>query len=630
MTELRSSTSKAKPNPSGSKKKQTNDDQKATNAKPAPKTKGKGVLPSHPGPSRGKPHVLIPPSPHHTKSTKSVTASKPKPRVVKEKPVAPPKSIPKPVWTILPTPLTFDDALERMNIREFLLRFAHLADIARSHLEELEELATDDPYTTMTAEDDDDESPLVGWISEPALKAILAGLVAIFSKNADENDEDTSVFAQAMHALRASGANVSKMWAALSGLRDAVDFSFPDPLPPPPGARQRSTRRGSRDSPSTTVVCTAQFVPIVAALVEAALQTSIVQNDFERGATQEKELSRAARELSAAENTRWKETKARRGETDEQANGKHKQTKGKSKAPVVPLAERRAALAAHEASLAQYEFAHHVAAAECIPRFGPLGRDTEGRVYYAITPGVTEREAAVALLEGGKGDVKFGKRRVAEQDVRKEMKHWSWFVAIWGRKPDGAEVAQIEDDDDDDEEEDDGERWWAFWEPEQVSKLSEWLAMKYGIDLEAKRPAKDSSDSAVLDVDDTGAEKVLAKNDGRKSSGRSSTASSAPSTSRPRKFASLNKETDSEESGSDDDDETDGDGDVQMRMDSRGEPVPTKNDLRVLARGLKEYAELLEWRIKRGAKEGKEAAGDKGKGKGVDKGGISPATFYGK
>ncbi|RPD54734.1 hypothetical protein L226DRAFT_560379 [Lentinus tigrinus ALCF2SS1-7] len=634
-SEVGGSTSKAKLILSGSKKKPTDDGEKTTKPRTAARTKGKATEPSTSGPSKGKPHVLIPPSPHHTKRANAVPTKKT--RAVKEKAVAPPKPMPKPVWTALSTPLTYNDALTRMNIREFLLRFAHLADVSRTHLEELEELATNDPYTTTTNEDDEDESPLVGWVSEPALKAILIGLVSIFSRDADENDEDTSAFVKTIHALRASGANVSKIWAALSSLRDATDCNFPDPLPPPPSARQRSTRSGSRDSLSATVVCTAQFVPIVAALVENALETKVIQDDFERGATQEKDLARAARELSAAENARWKEAKAKRGESNERANGKADQAKGKSKAPAVSLAERRAALAAHEAALAKYEFAHHIAAAECISRFGPLGRDTEGRIYYAITPGVTEREAAVELLEGGKGNVKFGKRRVAEEDVRKEMKHWSWFVAIWGRKPEGAEVAKPKDDEDaEDDGNEDDERWWAFWQPEQVSKLAEWLAMKYSIDLEAKRPTKDSSDSAVLKVDDADAEKLTAKDN--KSRGRPSNASSANSVSRPRKFASLNKDSDSEdESRSDEyDDETDADGDVHMRFDRRGEPVPTKNDLRALARGLKDYAELLEWRIKHSAKESgdtkskKPPAAGKDKGKGVEKGGISPATFYGQ
>ncbi|KAI0705095.1 hypothetical protein C8T65DRAFT_577776 [Cerioporus squamosus] len=624
---LATSTSKAKPVPSGSKNKQpmqpTDDSEKTVKPKAAAKARGRGTGPSQSGPSKGKPFVLIPPSPHHAKVGYSESAKKL--RVVKEKPAAPPKLMPRPVWTALPTPLTFDDALKRMNVREFLLRFAHLAEIARTHLEELEELATDDPYTAAANDDEDesDDSSLVGWISEPALRAILVGLVSIFSKNADESDEDTSAFVKAIHALRASGSNVNKMWVALTTLRDSADLDFPDPQPPPPSVRQRSTRRVSQDSPS--VVCTAQFVPIIVALVEFALETKVVQDDFERAATQEKDLSRAVRELSAAENARWREAKAKRGEANEQATGKPEQTKGKSKAATVPLLERRAALAAHEAALAKYEFAHHIAAAECMPRFGPLGRDTEGRIYYAITPGVTEREAAVELLEGGKGDVKFGKRRVAEQDARKEMKHWSWFVAIWGRKPEGAEVVNPEDADGDE----DAERWWAFWEPEQVSKLAEWLAMRYGIDLEAKRPNKDSGDSAVLDVEDAGGEKIPAKDDDKKSRARQSKSSSA-SSSRPRMFASLNKGSDLEDE-SDSEDETDADGDVQMRLDSRGEPVPTKNDLRALARGLKDYAELLDWRIKRGAKgslDDKPVVGDKGKG--VKKGGISPATFYGK
>ena len=66
---------------------------------------------------------------------------------------------------------------------------------------------------------------------------------------------------------------------------------------------------------------------------------------------------------------------------------------------------------AHKAALAGVECAHGLAAAECMRGFGPLGRNTEGRVYFAVTPGVVESEAAVKMLNGGKGGVRFGRRK---------------------------------------------------------------------------------------------------------------------------------------------------------------------------------------------------------------------------
>ena len=603
----------------------------ATKATAAKKNKGnekdqkaKGPAQAKSYPSKLKPHVLVPPSPYRNYAQNASVVNKA--RTVPSKPAAPPKPIPKPVWTVLPTPLPHDEAIRRMNIREFLLRFAHLADIARTHLEELEELASANPYTdTLDTDDEEYDGPrLVGWISEPALRAILIGLMSLLAKDADERDDDTSPFTNAIQQIRASGANLGKMWSALATLRDDSDLRFPDPLPPPPSAVQRSTR--TRESTSTTpVVTTAQLVEVVAALVESVLETRPVQDDFERAATQEKDLSRAARELTAAENLRYKELKAAEAagkqKKDDKSEGTVEKGKGASKGPKVPLEVRKAALAEHEALLAEVDCAHRIALSECIPRFGPLGRDTEGRVYYAITPGVIEREAALELLEGGKGKVKFGKRRVAELEERTRTKYWSWFVAVWGRKPEGAEVAKLnqsEGDDDAEDEDEDAERWWTFWQPEEVAKLAEWLAMKHNINLDTKRPAKSSDDLTVVNVDGDG-------ESDKKSRGRPSNAST-------RTFASMNN-SDSDLSEPDD---SSNDGDVQMRMDSRGEPVPTRSDLRTLARGLKEYAELLEWRIKRVAKDGKDSADEKAekadKGKAVERNGgpIPPKQFYGK
>ena len=137
---------------------------------------------------------------------------------------------------------------------------------------------------------------------------------------------------------------------------------------------------------------------------------------------------------------------ARSADGNKTTNKDEDKEKDKDK-PKGVRAEMREARAAHEAALAAVDCAHQLALAECIPRFGPLGRDAEGRVYYAVTPGVVEREAAVAMLEGEKGEVRFGKRRgVVEREERKKMRAWSWFVAVWGRKPEGALVAKPEDD----------------------------------------------------------------------------------------------------------------------------------------------------------------------------------------
>ncbi|EMD37310.1 hypothetical protein CERSUDRAFT_135818 [Gelatoporia subvermispora B] len=133
--------------------------------------------------------------------------------------------------------------------------------------------------------------------------------------------------------------------------------------------------------------------------------------------------------------------------------------------------------------------------AECIPRFALLGRDHEGRLYYALTPEVGERDAARQLLEGKNAKVRLGRRRGGmTPEERREMQRWSWFVSVWGEKPEGALEAKGDDSgearsDSDDEDEDEAEEtWWGFWDPEEIRKLTTWIAMKAGIDEDKGRP----------------------------------------------------------------------------------------------------------------------------------------------
>ncbi|KAI0821692.1 hypothetical protein BC628DRAFT_1523476 [Trametes gibbosa] len=593
----------------------------SSSAVPNKKGAKSGAARPKPHASKPKPHVLIPPSPHAKVNMviggEITAAEKTKHRQRRPKAEAAPKAIPKPVWTRLSTALSYDDALQRFNIRECLLRFAHLTEIARGHLEEFEELGSS---TFQSSSSDDGEHPngplLVGWVPESSLKATLIGLLTLLSKAIDMK-ADKSVLTRTIQGIKASGASLTKMWAALSSLRDNSSLALPDPLPPVITATRQSTRRGSLahdpSGSSFAIHHTAQLVPVVSALIEHTLQTKAVHEDFDRAVSQEKDLVRAARELTAEENARWKSSQDIKDAT---------------------RADRNAARADHKAALSAIEHALSVAMAECIPRLAPLGRDADGRVYYALTPGMIEREDTVNLLEDDKRDIRLGKRRgVADESQRQRMRHWSWFIAVWGRKPEGAEVSKLSHDDNDLEEEEeadedeDAQGWWGFWQPEEVAKLSEWLAMKHGIDLEAKRGSKEPEDTAAVPVTQ------INKRHSGSSTGGSSHA--GPSRCGPRTFASLNKDTE---------DEDELHGPISISSDSDdGEAQtfeiapPKKHEIRRLAKGLKEYADLLEWRVTRMSKETKdggekeEKVGTSNKGKGVyrtDE--ISTQTFYGK
>ncbi|OSD07103.1 hypothetical protein PYCCODRAFT_1456638, partial [Trametes coccinea BRFM310] len=548
--------------------------------------------------AKPKPHVLIPPSPHTARHSgpPSIEQEKTKRRAGRPKREIVSKPVPKPVWTPLPTPLSYEGARERIHIREFLLRFSHLTEIARGHLEELEEVGSS-TFGDSRVEEEESRSTkasVTTWISESALKGILVGLLTLLSKD-PELEDHVQALTKAIHSIKSAGVNLNKMSTTLVTLRENSSIALPEPLPFASTVRH-SRRSGNHAQESTqrTVFSTAQLVPAVSALVDQVLQTKAVREDFERAVSQEKDLVRAARELTAEENKGWKTALATKPSTPD---------------------SRRAARIAHKEALAAIEHAHKVAMCECVPRFAPLGRDADGRVYFALTPGMIEREAAVDLLEGGKGEVRWGKRRgVADDAQRKRMRLWSWHLAVWGRKPEGAQVAKLaQDDGGATEDEEDGDRdaecWWGFWQPEEVAKLSQWLAAQHNIDIETKRARSASDEGGVVDPCSP------AMMPGAKFQGRSSNASSATdtsheaSTSRFPSFASLDRES------SDDEDE------LYMRVDDVGEPVPTRQDLVGLVRSLADYADLLDWRIRHASKETKEASAQKmktEKGKSVE------------
>lgn len=147
-----------------------------------------------------------------------------------------------------------------------------------------------------------------------------------------------------------------------------------------------------------------------------------------------------------------------------------------------------------------------------LPRFQALGTDSEGRTYYALSPGVAEREAAFEYLEVASSDKPLKpkkKGRTLSEEDRSEMREWPWFVAVWGTRPpltaeeqkakeeeEKARALLVDSDEDEDDSSDEDsslnddmadedvgvEKWWGFWEPEEIVKVAEWIAIKSGLD----------------------------------------------------------------------------------------------------------------------------------------------------
>jgi hypothetical protein len=206
----------------------------------------------------------------------------------------------------------------------------------------------------------------------------------------------------------------------------------------------------------------------------------------------------------------------------------------------------------HKQTILALEQSLQIAMSAHSPRFEPLGRDVDGRVYWTLSPGIGEREAAKEFLSASAGEKQGAKvkgrtvkgKRAAEEEERKAMRRWSWFVAVWGRRPDDEDVhvvekiVQSDDESDEDEEEiDDGkEKWWGFWDPREIRRLAGFVGRRGGL---------------------------------------------------------------KEEGGAEDIASAHSDEDPLLISGSTTHEEASKRQLKELVKGLKEYADSLEWRIKR-------------------------------
>jgi hypothetical protein len=278
-------------------------------------------------------------------------------------------------------------------------------------------------------------------------------------------------------------------------------------------------------------------------------------------------------------------------------------------------------------------------------RFAPLGTDHEGRIYFALTPSVAEREAAAALLAGDmtKGGKAQG-RAVVSADERGALRRWGWFISVWGKKPVDGFVPEGDDEDDDDVE-----RWWGIWQPDEIRRLADWIAIKNGLE-EGKRLTTDAKgdgpDKRVAAVPDGRGPLVASTNiSGSAKTGSLESRSGASSSN----LTPLSVASDTEDepgfdsslssvSGEESDGEPNGDDtEVQMHGGDETRPLPSPNELKTLVKALIEYAEVLDWRVWRMQEEpghdSKEDGAVKDKDKTKTVGGriraVSPANFYG-
>ena len=75
-------------------------------------------------------------------------------------------------WTEIPTSLNLDDAKSRLEIREFILRFASIMEpsMPRTQLAELDDLGCDS-----------DDNEMAPWVSDACVKSMILGLLGMLA-----------------------------------------------------------------------------------------------------------------------------------------------------------------------------------------------------------------------------------------------------------------------------------------------------------------------------------------------------------------------------------------------------------------------------------------------------------------
>ncbi|KAI3618778.1 hypothetical protein WG66_016655 [Moniliophthora roreri] len=400
------------------------------------------------------------------------------------------KRLPSVKWTKLPINLSLDEAEARIQIREFVLRFENTVgrSIARSHIEDLERIGR------IAGEDD---MPCT-WVTEACVKAIIVGLLGTL---ADEEDSSAAtVIKTAIKQIRSAGVNLNKIWVALAALREALDFpddtqsthsessessedriiiTFPDPLPPPDGVTASYSTRSSRASAAITsadisIISSMQLIPVINGLIEIVIESHTIREELDEGVTRGKEITKDVRESMKKENEKWERTKK-----DIEANAD----------PEVSVVKLKEARQSQKESLQGLENPLKVVMSAFMPRFGPLGTDHGGRVYYALSPGVRDREFAMNQLVGASKKSKGRKpiRRAKSLEERTSFQEWSWFLAVWGKKPSEVDSSGTEP------------RWWVFWEPEEIRRLAIWISgtNDWDVKIESGDPSITASHSRL-------------------------------------------------------------------------------------------------------------------------------------
>ncbi|KAJ7188324.1 hypothetical protein C8R46DRAFT_17418 [Mycena filopes] len=400
-------------------------------------------------------------------------------------------------WAKLRTNLSVEDAEARFHIREFVLRFFSKA-LPKAHCDELEHIGGNGRNRY-------DEDEIIPWVSEACLKSILLAFMGVLAEE-ETNGTIKKAIQMGSKEMRAPGVGLAKMWQILSSLRDALDASepgsadgadsqesdtipsFPDPLPLSDSAINSSRRTRSTGS---LIIDTAQMVPVILGLIDAVVESTVVRGEIDKGAKESKDVARDVKDATRNANDMWEKSK--------------KETEN------VKEHEFKARREAHKQMLQDIEGAGKVAMNRFNPRFAPLGGDRDGRLYYALSPGTSDIDSALEFIssmvetdDANRNSKAKRKRRPKREDERSSLKEWSWFVAVWGRKPPPDQgtlpfkpIANGGEEDDDESDDDEiVDKWWAIWQPVEIRKLATWITLKYRLNEYTVSSASSSGSNA--------------------------------------------------------------------------------------------------------------------------------------
>ena len=235
------------------------------------------------------------------------------------------------------------------------------------------------------------------------------------------------------------------------------------------------------------------LLPVLLYLIQVVGEGASVRQELEEGYKQAKEVRATYLRVTREETERWA---TERAELIEEKPGAETETKEntvawKAKASLYmsictsknSLEQFRNAETEHKAIVAHIQNSHKPEIDSCASRFMSLGRDSDGRIYYALSASGPQR---------GK------KERLPTESEQLAMKRWGWFIAVYGKPGTVIQHGSDAMDEDEDEDEPSEERWWGFADVKEMRKLSKWLAYcaeaDISTDIGDTKPIKSSAE----------------------------------------------------------------------------------------------------------------------------------------